>query len=232
MKYLKRFNESRTSDVLDSVLANANAAKNALPEFASAISKLINTNYEIDYVNEIELFDVIKKYIKDIPYVDVFSNDKSSTESLIKYIVNFGYSTSYYSEVDGSRFEFDYDDFMEDVFNVAKFDRISNKKLYYNGPDILSSSVLASGLTIEETIKRIRKTIESHYEDDSDAELKIILGKVYDYGYGLGRDQGYYDKMEKMGARNMDLDNIKPLSLNKDNLSPETLALIRKLFKE
>ncbi len=233
MKYIKGYNEakkSRTDQILDEIGIKANKAKNALPEFINKISSLISVNHELDYIDEAKINSTIKTELKTIPYIEVFSKPKSSIQQIATYIVNVGYSIGYYVKREiGNNSDIDFTELIDSITLATNFNKNDNIKLNYKGPDILSSSILATCPNISTTINDQYDRFMEDSEDDDLAELKLIFGKIYGYGYGLGNDVAYIEKMEEMGTRNMDLDN--KVTFDKSTLSPETLKRIKELWK-
>jgi hypothetical protein len=205
MKYLKKFNESFDRDELDKQIAAMNAstqadveyAKEHLVEFVNVITKLITTNYQLDYLDDNKIKSIIDEHFGDITYTEIFNTPKSSTQQLVAYIINVGYSIGYHKPLNpNSDFRVDFQELMSDMMKMANFDKIDDKKLNYKGPEIKSGSVLATCIDIQQSINDrniYKKFIEDH-EDEEYPELLLLVIQVYRYGYGLGSDEGELQK--------------------------------------
>lgn len=191
MKYLKPFNEAE----------KIKTTEKDIPEFVEKISEMIEINWEIYDLEEDVVLKMVKKLLKKIPYIELYSPEEAHTrtELLVIYILNIGVSVANDLDQSESKNVFRYEDLIKSVGSVLKFDRIATEKLSYNGPDITSSSILATTYNIKEQMEDMEESIEKNYQiyndngdkigEDNLAELKIIIGCIYQFGYGIGADR-------------------------------------------
>lgn len=214
MKKLKKYDKFFESESVNNrVSNNAEQARKNLPKFINDISELISVNYNMYDLNNEKIEEIIDKYLvnrkgKKIEYINVFNDPKTNIEVLSTYLANIGYSLGYYIGDIMNNCDFDYSYFMEDLMKVITFERIDNQKLSYNGPEILSSSILACSFNIKQSIKNIDRDIEEYDEDEEIdvkmLELRTILGKIYQYGYGLGNDEYYVNVNSIRSKKNIE----------------------------
>ena len=231
MKYLKLFNDPylpKDGKILESVKQKQKTTESDIPKFIEKISELIEINWEIYEFDEKMVEGVIKKSLKKIPYIELYSPEEAytKTELLAIYILNVGGSVAGDLSDSNSKNNFRYDDLLKNIEKILKFDRFGDKKLSYNGPDITSSSVLATTPNIKTQIKEIKDTISRYYmeyneETDEEvedrlAELKIIFGCVYQFGYGLkydmvrsAKDEERTKMMDLMGKKERTVEEEK-----------------------
>lgn len=196
MKYLKRFNEGKNEYPESEII-----------EFVRKISKMVSINWDLYDIDIDAIDDLLKDTMPEVDYVEILNPDVSKTdiEYLVVKLLNIGYTLGVEDNKRLSRkYNFDFEDFFEGVSKLFKIDQIASKRLSYNGPDIKSSSILAVCNNIKDTMKDIKNMVERYYTDiDSDIkypEVTIILGKVYQYGYGIGKDTGHsgVDKFDEL----------------------------------
>ena len=218
MKYLKSFNESDA--VLKRISGRIEQAEKSIPEFITKMSEVINTNYEIYDIDEELIMYTFHKYLfgnkrKDkIEYKDLFSSPNTdNTGRIVSMLLNFGYSIAYFKESDlGNEIDIDFSDFIGDMFKCLHFDRISDNKLTYDGPVVLSSSITASSFGTKEQIDRMDDMVERYYNDDKEVgEISVLIGCIYQYGYGLGNDVGYIENMKVLGDMNLFLSRLNKM---------------------
>lgn len=202
-----------------------------IPLFIEKISEMIDVNWEIYEFEESEVEKVIKKSLKKTPYVELYSPEEAytKTELLAIYIFNVGISVA-----EDPNHNFKYENLLKNIEKILKFDKVDDKTLSYKGPDITSSSVLATTHNIKDQIKDIKETIEKYYkiyddegefiEDDKLAELKIIFGCIYQFGYGLGMDRKRQNSDENREILNK-------LMMNK-NRTPEEEVKFKEVLKK
>lgn len=210
MKYIKTYKLFEGRDEVTTRVSNRrDQAKNAIPEFISKMSEVINTNYEMYDFDENLIMDRLKSYLTagkgkfKIDYKKICS-DKGfdNTGRVVALILNFGYSIGYYqADTLNSRHgdpDIYFADYINDIIKCVHFERVSNNKLTYNGPNVLSGSVTASSFNTKQQIDKMDDMIERYYDGDSDrGEISVLIGCIYQYGYGLGNDTAYVETIEK-----------------------------------
>ena len=227
MRYLKAFKVFEsidTDDLINGFIESKNrvgekvkSATGNLPVFIEKISELIETNYELYDIDDELLENIIDKHLigknyKDkqikIEFKEKFANPKTNIEMVVALIVNFGYSVGRFAGGNGNTPQVRFSEFIDEVVTGLHFDRNSRHGLSYDGPDILSSSILASSFNIKQQVKEIEDGVRRYYNNDKEfGELKILIGCIYQYGYGLGHDAEYYEIVNK---------NIKMLNSLRD----------------
>lgn len=165
-------------------------------EFIKKISSLITTNWEFYDVDFYKIDDLIETYIPSDKFIKFLSEENASTleEKVAIRILNVGYTVGYIngnSILPSKHIKFKFEEFFDEIRKFIKIDQFDYKKLSYDGPDIRSSSILASSINIKQEIRSIKRYIEEHFSDENNAEVIIILGKIYQYGYGAGHDIGH-----------------------------------------
>lgn len=208
MKYLKPYKIFEGSyEVRERVSNRRDRAKAAIPEFISKMSEVIETNYEIYDIDENLIMDRLKSYLtadkgkEKIEYKEICdTTDVNNTGRVISLILNFGYSIGYY-QADTMSFPKDLDiyftDWVRDIIKCLHYEKVSDNKLSYNGPIVLSSSVTASSFDTKRQIDNMDDMIERYYNGDSEiGEISVIIGCIYQYGYGLGNDTAYMVTMD------------------------------------
>lgn len=204
MKMIKKYNRFIKESRL-----NREYIESETLEFIEKISNLISINWDIYDIDYDHIDSVVSKHLDKIEQIELISADltKTDTEYLVVKILNVGYSVGFLSGniLKYNSIKFDFEKFFEDISENLKIDEINNKKLNYSGPDITSSSILAGTYNIKDSIKSIKKDIDRRYSGYDGPipeypEVTIILGKVYQYGYGAGHDIGYVDYTSKMSA--------------------------------
>lgn len=233
MKYLKKFNESfdrvelkrQIAEMNKRTKADVDYVKGNLPEFINTITNLITLNHQLDYLDDNKIQTIVKKHFGNIPYLETFTSPKSSTQQLVSYILNVGYSIGYYVPLNEHP-DVDFSELIEDIMKIAQFDRIDDRKLKYKGPDIKSSSILATCTNIEQSINNkesYNRFMEDH-EDEEFPELILLFSQIYRYGYGLGNDEGELQKW----VNNAEYDRLQDelFKAIKSNNEPEMLRIM------
>lgn len=207
MKHLNTYKLFESDSVTTRVSGRRDQAKEAIPEFISKMSGVINTNYEIYDIDEDSIMNTLNSYLTadkgkiKIEYRDICGDisEVDNTGRVIAMILNFGYSIGYFSGKPSlHNVDIQFDEFIRDVFKALHFEKVSDNKLTYDGPNVLSSSITASSFNTHEQIKRIKDSIKRYYHGNKEiGELSVLVGCVYQYGYGLGNDTAYVVQMEE-----------------------------------
>jgi hypothetical protein len=209
MKYLSPYkifeSDDRRDEVKNRISGRRDQAKAAIPEFIIKMSEVINTNYEIYDIDEDLIMSTFQSYLtadkgkKKIEYRDICGDlsDIDNTGRVVSLILNYGYSIGYFcGNLSSSDVDVQFNNFISDIFKCLHFERVSSNKLSYNGPVVLSSSITASSFGTKTQIDRMDDMIERYYHGDKEVgELSVLIGCIYQYGYGLGNDTSYMENM-------------------------------------
>lgn len=233
MKYLKTYrlyeSEDRTKSVIDRVSARRDTAKANVNEYVKRLSDLISINYEIYDIDENAIMECISRYSTgtsydkkkaNIPYVDVCGDSGlDNTGRVSSIILSFGYSVGYFSASQmGMDIDIMFSDFVSDIFKTLHFEKVSNNKLpRYTGPDVISPSITATSFGTKKQIDDIDDMIERYYDGDEErGEISVMIGCLYQYGYGYGNDAGYIVNLKSI----TDMSRFLPKSESKDFIEP------------
>lgn len=188
-------------------------------EFVHKMNEMISKNWEFYFVDYDELSDYIEKNM-GLPYEDHFGEKKASNmlEGLIIKLLNVGYIVGKFNSdiLNSSKNKFNYENFFSELENYYSVDRIGNERLVWNGPDIKSSSILAGSFNIKDDIRDIRAKANKYHRGKKDGEILIILGKIFQYGYGIGHDLGYQSFMNKTQELHKKLAMLKDPNLSEE----------------
>ncbi len=216
MKHLMRYNESSMDDdsfinrltkSFDDYTERVNTINIDLPIFIEKISELIDINYSIYDIDSDMINNILDKYLigsdlynkkQSIEMVDKYKTPKTNTEVVSSKILNFGYSIGAFASIMGNSVDIDYSKFIDDIINGLHFSKESNNRIEYNGPDIISSCILATTPNIKIQIGDIKQRVKRYLNNDQEfGELKVIIGCIYQYGYALGNDTQYVNNLEQ-----------------------------------
>ena len=194
----KKFNEAKSSKTLERVYTQEETL-----EFVHKMSEMIAKNWEFYFMDYDGIEDIVQKHIGEVPLKEYLSKDEATSmeEGLLIQLLNIGYSIGYVRAniISKVKVTFQFEDFFDNLDQCLKMDQIAYNKLSWDGPEIRSSSILATTFTIKDTIKDLKRTAERYHNDSENSELLVILGKVYQYGYGIGYDISHQDFMKRMG---------------------------------
>jgi hypothetical protein len=173
-----------------------------LLDFVKEMSKTLSRNWKINSKFDRSIFDTMyDKY--NVKYVEHYpGTPKNDMEELIYLVLNYGYVVG-----DNKRKLLPVDhttNFVKSMIAITEVidvSEISKDKLTYNGPDITSCSVTACSYDISGTLKNIgrcTKGIKEEMPKYKHPRFVVMLGLVYNYGYGYGNDVSFYDNMFKV----------------------------------
>jgi len=211
MRHLRTYklfeSDDRRNEIRNRITNRRDQARQSIPDFIKKMSNVINTNYEIYDIDEESIMNTLQSYLtadkgkKEIEYREICGDMSNidNTGRVVAIILNYGYSIGYFSAGSTSNPDVQFSNLISDIFKSLHFEKVSNNAIPpYDGPVVLSSSITASSFDTKKQIDDIGDMIKRYYNGDSEiGELSVLIGCIYQYGYGLGNDTSYMVTMDE-----------------------------------